>query len=194
MSTILWYARESDDYIRIDVKKNNITVKNEWKRVYKLDENAKEVAILDVLSLLSDVMFMFQNLEEVFISFDRNILIVKSYFKEEEKNDVFNFMNLNIHREDIINILGIEETIVNNNCLKQITSQKPIKKDYFPITKMIDEYMDRDMLCNQALKFHDYFFTLSEDEQKEVFVDFIASLKIVDSLDTYSMKKSKKEI
>ena len=59
---------------------------------------------------------------------------------------------------------------------------------------MIDEYMDRDMLCNQALKFHDYFFTLSEDEQKEVFVDFIASLKIVDSLDTYSMKKSKKEI
>lgn len=191
MSTILWNARESDDYIRINVKENNITVKNEWKRVYKLDENAKEVAILDVLSLLSDVMFMFQNLEEVFISFDRNILIVKSYFKEE-KNDVFNFMNLNIHREDIINILGIEETIVINNCLKQIISQKPIKKDYFPITKMIDEYMDRDMLCNQALKFHDYFFTLSEDEQKEVFVDFIASLKIVDSLDTYSMKKSKK--
>lgn len=73
-----------DDYIRINVKENNITVKNEWKRVYKLDENAKEVAILDVLSLLSDVMFMFQNLEEVFISFDRNILIVKSYFKEEE--------------------------------------------------------------------------------------------------------------
>ena len=106
MSTILWNARESDDYIRINVKENNITVKNEWKRVYKLDENAKEVAILDVLSLLSDVMFMFQNLEEVFISFDRNILIVKSYFKEE-KNDVFNFMNLNIHREDIINILGI---------------------------------------------------------------------------------------
>lgn len=193
MSTILWNARESDDYIRINVKENNITVKNEWKRVYKLDENAKEVAILDVLSLLSDVMFMFQNLEEVFISFDRNILIVKSYFKEE-KNDVFNFMNLNIHREDIINILGIEETIVINNCSKQIISQKPIKKDYFPITKMIDEYMDRDMLCNQALKFHDYFFTLSEDEQKEVFVDFIASLKIVDSLDTYSMKKSKKEI
>lgn len=193
MSTILWNARESDDYIRINVKENNITVKNEWKRVYKLDENAKEVAILDVLSLLSDVMFMFQNLEEVFISFDRNILIVKSYFKEE-KNDVFNFMNLNIHREDIINILGIEETIVINNCLKQIINQKPIKKDYFPITKMIDEYMDRDMLCNQALKFHDYFFTLSEDEQKEVFVDFIASLKIVDSLDTYSMKKSKKEI
>jgi len=194
MSTILWNARESDDYIRINVKENNITVKNEWKRVYKLDENAKEAAILDVLSLLSDVMFMFQNLEEVFISFDRNILIIKSYFKEEEKNDVFNFMNMNIYREDIINILGIEETIVNNNCLKQIIGQKPIKKDYFPITKMIDEYMDRDMLCNQALKFYDYFFTLSEDEQKEVFVDFIASLKIVDSLDTYSMKKSKKEI
>ena len=45
MSTILWNARESDDYIRINVKENNITVKNEWKRVYKLDENAKEVAI-----------------------------------------------------------------------------------------------------------------------------------------------------
>ena len=194
MSTILWNARESDDYIRIDVKKNIITVKNEGKREHRIDEDGKETAIIDVLSLLSDVMFIFHNLEEVFISFDRNILIVKSYFKEEEKNDVFNFMNLNIHREDIINILGIEETIVDNNCLKQITSQKPIKKDYFPITKMIDEYMDRDILCNQALKFHDYFLTLSEDEQKEVFVDFIASLKIVDSLDTYSMKKSKKEI
>lgn len=194
MSTILWNARESDDYIRINVKENNITVKNEWKRVYKLDENAKEVAILDVLSLLSDVMFMFQNLEEIFISFDRNILIVKSYFNEEEKNDVFNFMNMNIYREDIINILGIKERPVVNNCLKQIINQRPKKKDYFPITKMIDEYMDRDVLCNQALKFHDYFFTLSEDEQKEVFVDFIASLKIVDSLDTYSMKKSKKEI
>lgn len=165
MSTILWNARESDDYIRINVKENNITVKNEWKRVYKLDENAKEVAILDVLSLLSDVMFMFQNLEEVFISFDRNILIVKSYFKEE-KNDVFNFKNLNIHREDIINILGIEETIVINNCLKQIISQKPIKKDYFPITKMIDEYMDRDMLCNQALKFHDYFLLFLKMNKK----------------------------
>ena len=85
-------------------------------------------------------------------------------------------------------------TVINQGTTTIVNNGNIIKKDYFPITKMIDEYMDRDMLCNQALKFHDYFFTLSEDEQKEVFVDFIASLKIVDSLDTYSMKKSKKEI
>ena len=192
MPTILWNARESDDYIRIDVKKGIIFVKNEGKREYQLDETEKEIFIIDVLSLLSDVMFIYQNLEEVFISFDRNVLIVKSVFKGEENNDVFCFSNMNQYREDILNILKLDKPVFNNNCLKQIINQNPIKKDYFPISIMIDECLDRDKLNNQANKFYNYFLTLSKDEQQEVFVDFIASLKIVDALDTYSIKKSKK--
>lgn len=192
MPTILWNARESDDYIRIDVKKGIIFVKNEGKREYQLDETEKEISIIDVLSLLSDVMFIYQNLEEVFISFDRNVLIVKSVFKGEENNDVFCFSNMNQYREDILNILKLDKPVFNNNCLKQIINQNPIKKDYFPISIMIDECLDRDKLNNQANKFYNYFLTLSKDEQQEVFVDFIASLKIVDALDTYSIKKSKK--
>ena len=192
MPTILWNARESDDYIRIDVKKGIIFVKNEGKREYQLDETEKEISIIDVLSLLSDVMFIYQNLEEVFISFDRNVLIVKSVFKGEENNDVFCFSNMNQYREDILNILKLDKPVFNNNCLKQIINQNPIKKDYFPISIMIDECLDRDKLNNQANKFYNYFLTLSKYEQQEVFVDFIASLKIVDALDTYSIKKSKK--
>lgn len=192
MPTILWNARESDDYIRIDVKKGIIFVKNEGKREYQLDETEKEISIIDVLSLLSDVMFIYQNLEEVFISFDRNVLIVKSVFKDEENNDVFCFSNMNQYREDILNILKLDKPAFNNNCLKQIINQNPIKKDYFPISIMIDECLDRDKLNNQAHKFYNYFLTLSKDEQQEVFVDFIASLKIIDALDTYSIKKSKK--
>lgn len=191
MPTILWNARESDDYIRIDVKKGIIFVKNEGKREYQLDETEKEISIIDVLSLLSDVMFIYQNLEEVFISFDRNVLIVKSVFKGEENNDVFCFSNMNQYREDILNILKLDKPTFNNNCLKQIINQNPIKKDYFPISIMIDECLDRDKLNNQAHKFYNYFLTLSKDEQQEVFVDFIASLKIIDALDTYSIKKSK---
>ena len=192
MPTILWNARESDDYIRIDVKKGIIFVKNEGKREYQLDETEKEISIIDVLSLLSDVMFIYQNLEEVFISFDRNVLIVKSVFKGEENNDVFCFSNMNQYREDILNILKLDKPTFNNNFLKQIINQNPIKKDYFPISIMIDECLDRDKLNNQAHKFYNYFLTLSKDEQQEVFVDFIASLKIIDALDTYSIKKSKK--
>lgn len=192
MPTILWNAKESDDYIRIDVKKGIILVKDDGRRESQLDETEKEISILDVLSLLSDVMFIYQNLEEVFISFDRNVLIVKSVFKGEENNDVFCFSNMNQYREDILNIFKLDKPVFNNNCLKQIINQKPIKKDYFPISVMIDEYLDRDKLNIQAEKFYDYFLTLSKDEQQEVFVDFIASLKIVDAIDTYSIKKSKK--
>lgn len=192
MPTILWDAKESDDYIRIDVKKGIILVKDDGRRESQLDETEKEISILDVLSLLSDVMFIYQNLEEVFISFDRNVLIVKSVFKGEENNDVFCFSNMNQYREDILNIFKLDKPVFNNNCLKQIINQKPIKKDYFPISVMIDEYLDRNKLNIQAEKFYDYFLTLSKDEQQEVFVDFIASLKIVDAIDTYSIKKSKK--
>lgn len=192
MPTILWNAKESDDYIRIDVKKGIILVKDDGRRESQLDETEKEISILDVLSLLSDVMFIYQNLEEVFISFDRNVLIVKSVFKGEENNDVFCFSNMNQYREDILNIFKLDKPVFNNNCLKQIINQKPIKKDYFPISVMIDEYLDRNKLNIQAEKFYDYFLTLSKDEQQEVFVDFIASLKIVDAIDTYSIKKSKK--
>lgn len=192
-SVILWNAYESDDYICISIPNSILIMKG--KKTYKRESEEMEVAVLDILTLLTDVMFLYSNLIEVFISFDKNALMVKSEYKGEEHTDCFNYQNINLYRKDIYNILGIENDGQSVDvCYKQIFSQKPMKKDYFVISKIIDEHFDRKKLVEKAEEFHRYYETLSHDEQVEVFTDFIGSLKAIDSLDTYLMKKSKKEI
>lgn len=195
MAVILWNAKESEDYVLIYPLKETIIVRNQTKKVISISKEKLETIVLDLLTLLSDVMFIYQNLEEVFISFDRNILIVQSSFRGESNTDCFSFSNMNIYREDIYRIIGetlkIDET---HEFLKEVLYQKRTKKDYFVIEKMVEDYYDRHSLKEKAEQFQKYFQSLSVDEQKEVFTDFIAAVKIVDALDTYSMKKAKKII
>lgn len=193
MAVILWNAKESEDYVLIYPIKETIIVRNQTKKVISISKEKLETIVLDLLTLLSDVMFIYQNLEEVFISFDRNILIVQSSFRGESNTDCFSFVNMNIYREDIYRIIGATLKIDESyDFLEDVLCQKRMKKDYFVIEKMIANHYDRNGLKEKAEQFHKYFQSLSVDEQKEVFTDFIAALKIVDALDTYSIKKAKK--